>query len=141
MNVEVNYVAILVAGVASMVVGFLWYGPMLFSKAWMKEMGKKEEDFKADQSQMGKTYGISFILSLLTAYILSHVMTFSENFYGYTPITTGLSSAFSMWLGFIMPVQATDWLFGGKSFKLFTINTGYQLASILAMGLVLGLMR
>src|SRR3989338_8277783 len=99
--VEVDYLAILLAGIVTMVIGFLWYGP-LFSKPWMKEMGVK--DIKKGQSGMGKTYAVSFVLSLLTAYILTHVMTFSESFYGYPLMTTGLTSALSMWLGFVMPV-------------------------------------
>ena len=140
MNIEVNYLAVLLAGVASMVVGFVWYGPMLFAKPWMKLMGYTQETMKKEQSKLGKTYAISFVLSLLTAYILSHVMTFSENYLHMASLTTGLTSAFSMWVGFIAPVQATDALFGGKPWKLFWINTGYQLSSLLAMGVVIGLL-
>jgi hypothetical protein len=140
MNIEVNYLAVLLAGVASMVVGFLWYGPMLFAKPWMKLMGHTKESMEKEKTNMGKTYGISFVLALVTAYVLSHVMTLSQNFYNTGAVMTGLTSAFWMWLGFIMPVQATDVLFGSKKFKLFLINTGYQLASVLAMGVVLGLL-
>jgi hypothetical protein len=140
MNIEVNYLAVLLAGVASMVVGFLWYGPMLFAKPWMKLMGHTKESIEKEKVNMGKTYGTSFVLALVTAYVLSHTMSLSQNFYNYSAVTAGLSSAFWMWLGFIMPVQATDVLFGSKKFKLFLINTGFQLASVLVMGVVLGLM-
>ena len=140
MNIEVNYLAILVAGVATMVVGFLWYGPMLFAKPWMKLMGHTKETMEKEKANMGKTYGTSFVLALVTAYVLSHVMSLSQNFYHYDAVMTGLTSAFWMWLGFIMPVQATDVLFGSKKFKLFMINTGYQLASVLVMGVVLGVL-
>lgn len=34
-EVTVNYVAILVAVIASMILGYLWYSKMLFGKAWM----------------------------------------------------------------------------------------------------------
>ena len=34
-------------------------------------------------------------------------------------------------------VQLTDALFGKKPFKLYLINTGYQLACFLAMGAIL----
>jgi hypothetical protein len=139
MNVEVNYLAVLVAGIASMVVGYAWYSPVLFGNAWMKATGRTTESMKDEKSQLGKIYSISFILSLLTAYVLTHVMVFSENFFHYSLLTTGITSAIWMWLGFVMPVQATDVLFGGKSFKLFAINTGYQLASLIAMGIVIAL--
>lgn len=140
MNVPVNYLAVLLAAVAAMAVGFAWYSPMLFAKPWMKLMGLTMEKMKEAKQEMMKTYAISFVLALVTAYILSHVMTFSENFFHYSRLATGLSSAFWMWLGFIMPVQATDVLFGGKKWSLFGINTGYQLVAVLAMGIVLGLM-
>lgn len=137
MNVEVNYIAIFLAGVAAMVVGFLWYGPMLFAKPWMKLMGYTEGSMEKAKKDMGKTYGISFVLSLITAYVLSHVMTLSLNFFNYPVLQTGLTTAFWMWLGFIMPVQATEVMFGGKKLKLFAINTGYQLVSLIAMAVVI----
>lgn len=137
--VEVNYLAVLLAAVAAMVVGFVWYGPMLFAKQWMKLAGHTKESLEKEKANMGKTYTISFVLALVSAYVLSHVMTFSESFFGYPSLVAGVTSAFWMWLGFVMPVQATDVLFGSKKLALFGINTGYQLVSLLAMGVVLGL--
>lgn len=139
MNVEVNFLTILIAGVASMGAGFLWYGPMLFGKPWMKLMGYTKESMEKAKKEMGKTYAISFVLSLVMAYVLSHVMTLSENFFHYPMLTSGLMSAFWMWLGFVMPVQSTEVLFSGKKWALFGINTGYQLVSLLVMGIVIAL--
>ncbi len=138
MNVEVNFLAVLLAAVASMALGFLWYSPTMFGKPWMKLMGLTNESLKKAQKEMGKLYGVSFVLALVTAYVLSHVMTLSGNFYNYTRVMTGLTTAFWMWLGFIMPVQLTDQIFGAKKWKLFGINTGYQLASLVVMAVVLG---
>ncbi len=123
-----------------MVVGFLWYSYLLFAKPWMKEMGYTKESMAKDQKKMGPWYAASFVVSLVTAFMLAHVMALSEHFYGYTPLTTGLTSAFFMWLGFVAPVQFTDVIFGSKKMKLFLINTGYQLAALLAMGVVLGIL-
>ena len=140
MNVEVNYLAVLVAGVVSMGVGFFWYSPTLFGKPWMKLMGFTKETMAGAKKEMGKMYALSFVATLVMAYVLVHVMTFSENFYHYSSVQTGLTSAFWVWLGFVAPVQMTDVLFGGKKWNLFFINTGYQLASLLAMGVTLGLL-
>jgi len=140
MNIEVNYVAVLLSAIVSMAVGFLWYSPVMFAKPWMKLMGYTAESMKEAQKAMGKAYGISFVLSLVTAYVLYHVMILSENYFHYPKLMTGISSAFWMWLGFVAPVQFTDMLFGKKKRDLFVINTGYQLAALLAMGITLGLM-
>lgn len=140
MNIEVNYAGVLLAGVASMVLGFFWYSPTLFGKPWMKLMGYTKESLKESQKEMGKLYSLSFLASLITAYVLTHIMALSQHFYGYNPLQVGLSTAFWVWLGFVGPVQMTDVIFGSKKWKLFAINTGYQLVSLLVMGLVIGLL-
>ena len=139
MNVEVNYLAVLVAAIVNMGVGFIWYGP-LFSKPWMKEMGYTKESIEKASKGMGKMYALSFVGALVMAYVLLHVMTFSINYYNYAPVMTGLTTGFFMWLGFVAPVQMTEVIFGKKSWKLFSINTGNQLVSLLAMGATIGVM-
>lgn len=138
MDITVNYLAVLIAAVASMALGFLWYSPMVLGKPWMKLKGLSAESMKANQKKMGKYYALSFVLALIMAYVLTHVMAFSMNFYHYSPIQTGLTSAFWIWFGFVMPVQATATIFGNKNWQLLAIDSGYQLVSLLAMGLVLG---
>lgn len=138
MEITVNYIAVLVSAVVSMAIGFAWYSPFVLGKPWMKLKGYTESSLKAEQKKMGPLYGLSFVVALITAYALSHIMSLSMNFYHYNPIMTGLTSAFSMWLGFVMPVQVTATIFGDKKWQLLAIDTGFQLASILAMGIVIG---
>lgn len=137
--VPINYFGVLLAAVVSMILGFLWYGPMVLGKPWMKEKGFTVESMKKAQKEMGKLYGLSFVVSLITAYVLAHVMFLSQNYFNYQAIQTGLTTGFWVWLGFMMPVQLTATIFGSKNWKLFGIDTGYQLISILGMGLVLAI--
>lgn len=139
MGVEVNYITILVAAAVSMMVGFVYYSPFVLGKQWMKLMGYTKDDMKPEGPAMIRVYGTSFVLALVTAYVLFHVFTLSINFFQYDRLSTGLMTAFWMWLGFVMPVQTTDILFGKKPVSLFAINTGYQFVSLLAMGAVIGL--
>src|SRR5260370_14407296 len=68
---SLNWLGILVAGLSTMVVGFLWYSPLLFAKSWMREMGYDPND-KARMEEMrksaGPSYGGSFVLSLVVAF-------------------------------------------------------------------------
>lgn len=137
MQLEVNYLAVIVAALASMAVGFAWYSPVLFAKPWMKLMGYSADSLKKAQKAMGPMYALSLAAAVVTAYVLSHSVTLSENFYGYARLMTGLTTGFFMWLGFVAPVQLTDVIFGSKKWKLFAINTGYQLVSLLVMGAIL----
>lgn len=138
MQVTVNYWGLLLAAIASMIVGFLWYSPLLFGKVWMRLKGFSLDSLQSEQQRMGLYYGLSFLLTLVMGFVLSHIITFSNNFYGYPMIQTGLITAFWVWLGFVMPVQATATIFGEKKWALFAIDTGYQFVSLLIMGLLLG---
>src|SRR5215471_7605371 len=77
----VNVWAVLGAAVATMVLGFLWYSPVLFANPWMKLMGYDPND-KAKIAEMqkgaGPAYGMSFIVSLLAAAVLSKIITISS---------------------------------------------------------------
>lgn len=134
--IDVNYLAVLVAAIVSMILGFAWYGPIL-GKPWMKLKGYTPESLKKAQQGLGGLYALSFVLALVTAYVLFHVMTLSKRFYGYSDMQTGLMTAGFAWLGFMLPVQATATIFGDKKWALLAIDTGYQLVSLLAMGLVI----
>jgi hypothetical protein len=52
-------------------------------------------------------------------------------------LTTALVISLMLWIGLIAPVQFSDVVFGRKPMNLYLINTGYQLVSILIMGLIL----
>jgi hypothetical protein len=133
---HVNLLAVLVAAISTMVVGFIWYSPILFAKPWMREMGYDPDDkvkIKEMQKSAGPAYFGSFVASLITAFTLAlffHWVRVSD-------LHKGIMAAFHVWLGFVATVQFTDALFQKKSMKLFAINTGFQLVCFLAMGAIL----
>jgi len=132
-SVSVNYLAVLVASVVAMAEGFFWYGPAMFGKEWMKLMGYSKESMKAAQKEMSKTYAVAFAATLVTAYVLSHIIDFA----GAETLSAGATTGFWVWLGFVAPVQLTAVLYGGKKHKLFYIDTGYQLVALAVMGAIL----
>ena len=138
MNITVNYLAVLLAAIASMVVGFIWYGP-LFGKTWSKLKGFTKEDMEKGKKDVNKLYALTFVMALLEEYILSHVMQLSMAFFHTSPISTGLTTGFWMWAGFVVPVMVSLTIFGHKKLKLLSIDAGHQLATLLVMGIVLGL--
>jgi hypothetical protein len=133
---SLNWVAILVAAVSTMVVGFLWYSPLLFAKPWMREMGYDPND-KAKTEEMkksaGRAYGGSFVASLISAFTLALILHGLRA----EDVRFGIMASFHIWLGFVATVQFTGALFMKQSMKLFAINTGYQLVCYLVMGTIL----
>lgn len=132
-----NYFALLLAAAASMAVGYLWYSPLLLGKPWMKEMGLTKEKMDGMKGGMAKTYVISYITALVMAYVLKMMVTLT----GSTGMSDTIILAFWIWLGFVAPVQLTEVLFGRKSYNLYFTNTGYQLASLFVMGIVISLIK
>jgi hypothetical protein len=137
---SLNWWAILVAGISTMVVGFLWYSPLLFAKPWMREMGYDPND-KAKTDEMKKTagpaYAGSFVAGLLSAFTLALILHGLRA----EDLHFGIMASFHIWLGFVATVQFTSALFTKQSMKLFAINTGYQLVCYLVMGSILTVWR
>jgi hypothetical protein len=136
----VNLWAVLVCALADMVLGFLWYSPVLFANPWMKLMGYDPND-KAKIAEMqksaGPSYAMSFIASLLAAMVLGKIIAVGS----VTTALYGMKFAFAVWLGFVTTVQLTGALFSRQPAKLYAINTGYQLVCFLLMGAILGAWR
>jgi hypothetical protein len=134
--IGINLWSVLVAAVATMILGFLWYSPFLFARPWTVLMGYDPND-KAKLEEMqkgaGKIYGIAFVASLVSAFVLAKIIdvtTVNSALYG-------MKVGFAMWLGFVTTVQLTGVLFAKQPVKLYLINTGYQLVCYLAMGAIL----
>jgi surface polysaccharide O-acyltransferase-like enzyme len=136
----VNLWAVGVCALATMVVGFLWYSPVLFANPWMVLMGYDPND-KAKIAEMqksaGPSYAMSLVASLLAAFVLGKLIAVA----GSTTAVDGLKIGLVVWLGFVTTVQLTNALFSHQRNKLYLINTGYQLVCYVAMGAILGAWR
>lgn len=137
--VHVNYLAILLCGILSMVVGFLWYGP-LFGKEWMKLSGMTDKVKEEAKKNMGQTYGIMFVLSLVMAWILAHFIWYAAP--ASATLMIGVKTAFWGWLGLVVPTSASKYLFNPekKPWKLFYLDAGYYLVTLVGMGVIIVVM-
>ena len=133
--VHINYLAVLVCGVLSMVVGAMWYGP-IFGKLWMKQYNYTEEDLKKDFNP-AKTYGLAILGHIVMALVLAYMISLTNA----KTISEGFRIAFSCWLGFIAATMFVNKLFSRKTLTLFFIDSGYQLVNIIVFGILLVLWR
>jgi hypothetical protein len=132
----IRLLPVVVAAIATMVIGFLWYSPILFARPWMLAMGYDPNDkSKIDEMRKGagKTYAIAFVASLLSAFVLAKIVELTT----VNSIRYGSKVGFAIWLGFVTTVQLTTTLFERKPTKLYLINTGYQLVCYAVMGAIL----
>jgi len=136
----INWAAVVVAAIVWMVVGLLWYSPLLFARPWMLAMGFDPDDKAAVQAlrKAGhRLYGIAFVASLLSAAVLAKFFYATRTF----SVLRGLEIAFAVWLGFVATVQLTGVLFGRRNLRVFVIDTGYQLVGYVVAGAILAAWR
>jgi hypothetical protein len=146
-NIHVNITAIIVAVIANFVLGFIWYTP-LFGKRWGKEHGYDMTQ-KPPKSELMKGMLFMIIGSFLTAWVFSHNIAAwdivqqtpppagAEPMPAMSPLANAFTAAMFTWLGFFLPVDLGRVAWEKKSWTLFFIDTGYHLASLIVMALIL----
>ncbi len=159
---DINFLAVLVAALVPMAIGFIWYNPKVLGNAWMKAAGLDEEKLKG--ANMAVIFGVSFVLSFFLAFFVQpmviHQFHIMSSFYDYqeqikdvaTPegalykqvmdlvgsghrtFGHGMLHGVMSGLFIIMPVMAINAMFERKGFKYIAINSGYWIISLGIMG-------
>lgn len=142
MDVNVNYLAVFVAAVSSMVVGSLWYMPGCFGKQWMKYTGVKMDKMRGMTAQQSAwMYGSVFVASLITAFVLAHMSFIANNFFGNSFLSDALQTGFWLWLGFTAVRLYVHDTFEYRRKKLTLLNAAHELVTIEVMALIIGLLK
>jgi len=127
----VNWIAVIVAMIASMALGVGWY--MGLARPWMDAIGKTRE-----QVQAGGTspYIWSVAVQLVMAYF---VALLTPRLFGDTSVVTGLLFGAHIWVGFVVTAMILNHRYQGAKWSLTLIDGGYLLGVLLVQGLVIGL--
>ena len=138
MEVAVNWWAVILATLSSMVVGAIWYAKPVFGTAWMKLIGKREKDM--DKSGMWPML-ITLVVSFITAYVLVHVTFLAHQFFQNSFLQDAMSTAFWLWLGFVAARIITHDAFEGRPRRLTLMTVTHELVTLLVMALIIGTMQ
>lgn len=130
---DVNWIAVILAAVASMALGMGWY--MGLSKPWVAATGKKAEDLMGSGGSTAP-FAFAAVCQLIMAYFIAML----------TPVLLGETTAMSaiivgvhMWLGFILTSMVLNHRYQNMSWNLTLIDGGYLLGVVVVQGLVIGL--
>lgn len=132
----INWLAVLLAGLASIVIGSVWYAPAVFGKMWAKLAKVDEKKLKKGDV---RPFVVAVLLSLLAAFVIAHVAALTNAFFGVEPLSAALSSAFWLWLGISLTTVVVHDMFEARPWKLTFITVGHQFFLMMAMGLIIGL--
>lgn len=127
---NLNWLAVLVALVAHMILGAVWFG--VFATPWAREAhpGKTKEEIQAGPKWI---YAIAAGGGLVTAIILAATL---RQLGALGTLTDALGVAFLLWAGFVAVKYATTYAFEYKSWTLWAIDVGYPLVTMLVMAAI-----
>jgi hypothetical protein len=127
--------AVLLGGIASMVIGAIYYADGVLGKEW-KKLAKI--DTKRFEKEMPWSMLQVFIGALLTSYVVAFVTFLYHAYYLSSWIMAGLASSLVLFVGISATTVVIHDTLNQKPSKLINITLGNRFLSILAMGLIIG---
>lgn len=135
----VNYAAVLVSAVVSMVVGMVWYGP-LFGKKWIALAGISEKQVKEGQKKGMAGMMPQMVAGLISYVVLAYVLSMIVDFAGAKTAVEGAITGFWIWLGFLATTSLSMVLWEGKKFELYLLNNAYMLVVLALAGAIVAVL-
>ncbi len=130
---DLNYLAIVVAGIVPMIVGALWYGP-IFGKRWLQLMETTEEAIAEGFNPL-KTYGVSFLFAIASAFGLAVLLD------GFSGPLHGVHAALVAVIAFVIPVTHQSVAFEHRKTGLAALSVGYNLVALLGQAILLSVWK
>lgn len=163
---QINFIAVLLAALVPMVMGFIWYHQKVFGTAWMNVTGMTPE--KAKQGNMAMVFGVSLVVSFLLAFFMQamviHQFHVASLFFklpvddpstqegalykqvmdllggSWRTFKHGALHGFMGGLFIAFPIMCTNALFEQKGWKYIWINSGYWIVTMTIMGGIISAM-
>lgn len=132
---EFNYWAILVAAVATILLGGLWYSA-LFARTWARLHSYSPEKLKEMQAK--RPPAVFFGVMLVSYLLVALVMAMLINAFKIESSGEGMFLAFLLWLGPVLPIAATAYIAYDKPIGCYVLDGSFQLVFLLMMGAIIG---
>lgn len=132
---EINYLAVVLAALSSMIVGSIWYTPKVFGNYWMRQAGITPSGNARDA--VGPIV-VTVVVSFITAWVLAGAAFISFEFYGGSFLWNSVLTAVILWAGFTAARFVTHDQFDGRKPGLTVLNCAHELVTVVVMALIIG---
>lgn len=161
---QLNFPIIAAAALIPLLIGFIWYNPKVFGKAWMASAGMTDETMKG--ANMILIFGLTYLFGLFLAMGITfmvihqyHLMSLLVDEPGFTDPNSAVGMLYNDMMakygnnfrsfkhgalhGFIgsiefaLPILGINAMFERKGFKYIAINLGYWMICITLMGAII----
>jgi hypothetical protein len=126
-------VPIVLAGIASTLIGWVWYSPHVFGGVWMRLTNLSPEQIERGKKRMWLMAVLGLLASMLVAYVMSY--------FGIAWQVYDIGGAINLgvwcWIGFAAPVMLGQVIWDQKPLRLYLINALYWLVAFVVMAMIL----
>ena len=154
---QINFTALFIAAIVTLVTGFIWYSPKVFGTIWMKENNLTQEGLR--KGNMLKIFGLTYVFSLMITMTLMSLTIHQSGAIGmvggpplldsakpsfaafmadygmaYRTFKHGALHGFMSGLFFAFPLIGINGLFERKSWKYIFVHAGYWMLTLTLMG-------
>jgi len=134
--IDLNFVAIFISTTVGIVVGVIWYSPLLFWKVLINDIRRSHIE--------GNKFLFPVLFSIFGMFILAVILDtflFFSRLAGMNPFEAALLLGFTISVGVIALNMLSDYLISGTHIKFFIVHAGYRIVMTLLMSLTLALWR
>jgi hypothetical protein len=132
---DINYWAVLLATLSSMIVGAIWYTPRVFGNYWMKKSGVTPS---GNASDAVRPIVVTVIVSFVTAWVLAGAAFIAWDFYGGSFFVNALVTGIILWAGFTAARFITHDAFDKRPAGLTVLNVAHEFVTIVIMAIIIG---
>jgi hypothetical protein len=132
MLTQINYLAVVIAGVGGFIVGAVWYLPFTFGPLWLRANPHVLEDLESGGRL--KRYVVALISSVIQAWVLAVCLAYAGPAAG---LGTALIAGALLWLGFTAAPSLVDMLISRRRLTGWLVDAGHRLLATLVMAFLL----
>ncbi|WP_430645795.1 DUF1761 domain-containing protein [Agromyces sp. GXS1127] len=130
---DVNWWAVALATLSTLVVGSAWYTPMLFGNYWMR-VARVDA---GDRSPVGPIT-TTILVSVVSAWVLAVAVNTAWTALGGSYLLVALGTAALLWAGFTAARFVTHDAFEGRPAGLTAVNVAHEFITFAFMALIVG---
>lgn len=134
---EINYLAVVLATLSTLVVGSVWYTKRAFGTYWIR-VARVDEAAAARRGVWPIL--VTVVVSFVTAWVLAGAISIAHEFYDGAFLTDALVTGLALWAGFTAARVITHDAFEGRPTGLTALTLGHELVTVLVMSLIIGAM-
>ena len=131
---KVNVWAVILAGFSYLILGTLWYSPLLFGNKWIKLKGFTDEDFKTNKPMWMITL-LSFLSAAVASLVISLILGPNSN----GPFGAIIGACIAVF--FVSMSKLTSVLFENQPVRLYLLHAGFDIVAFVLMGAIIGYWR